>query len=522
VLLGHEAGTYSAVFSPKGELIASGSRDKTVRLWQSARDGQSAVLAGHEAGVYRVAFSPDGARVASTSVDATIRIWDSKSGKSERILRGHADRVYGVAFAPDGATLASGGFDGTVRLWDTKSGEGRVLGKHPGRVYDVAFSSDGKRVATSCADGVGRLWDIGTRQSIELLGHGGELNAIAFRGDARTVVTGGDDGTVRLWDAATGRSVWRAPALLAAPARLFSHRGWRTLAPSGRLPPSPPQPPRETSFMTAIAERALFVSEAAPLACLRTHDERVEVWETAADRRLAEKAMPGIDEVVATGTGCAVRIGRAVRQLDRQGNTVDLSLAAVPRSLAWIGDALLVVAGDEVIRFDAAGRAQGRYKSGVGASAVGRTTLARDGASREMLVVGYHDGNVELIAKDVERPNPRFQQLPSSPVTRIIAGPRETAVVGHADGSLEILDLANGGVLRHARLHGPIVHVLVEGNALYAATSLGASLTWELGAFGMSRCDLLEKVWQEIPVVWQDGGIVEAGRPSAHACGRQN
>jgi hypothetical protein len=108
--------------------------------------------------------------------------------------------------------------------------------------------------------------------------------------------------------------------------------------------------------------------------------------------------------------------------------------------------------------------------------------------------------------------------LPSSPVTRLIAGPRGTVVAGHADGSVGLLDLENGGVLRRARLHGPIAHLLVENDVLYAASSLGPSLAWELSAFGAAWCPLLENVWRQVPVVWQDGRVVPAGRPPSHPC----
>ena len=64
-----------------------------------------------------VVFSPDGTTLASGSRDKTVRLWDAKTVKRKRSFTGHRDWVNSVAFSPDGTTLASGGADGTVLLW---------------------------------------------------------------------------------------------------------------------------------------------------------------------------------------------------------------------------------------------------------------------------------------------------------------------------------------------------------------------------------------------------------------------
>jgi WD40 repeat protein len=135
-------------FSPDGKTVASGSYDKTVRLWDAATGEERQKLKGHDGSVRAVAFSPDGKTAASGSGDWTVRLWDAATGEERQKLEGHDSLVSAVAFSPDGKTVASGSDDETVRLWDAATGEERQkLKGHDGLVSAVAFSPDGKTVA---------------------------------------------------------------------------------------------------------------------------------------------------------------------------------------------------------------------------------------------------------------------------------------------------------------------------------------------------------------------------------------
>ena len=97
--------------------LASGSSDRTIRLWDTVTGAHKQTLTGHRSHVESVAFSPDGITLVSGSGDGTLRLWAVQTGEHLRTLEGHTNGVLSVAYSPDGKTLASGSSDGTVLLW---------------------------------------------------------------------------------------------------------------------------------------------------------------------------------------------------------------------------------------------------------------------------------------------------------------------------------------------------------------------------------------------------------------------
>jgi WD40 repeat protein len=216
VQTGHSGQVLSIAFTGDSKLMASGSVDKTIVLWDPATGFQLRALKGHTGTVGSVAFSPDDKQLASGSADTTIKIWDVPSGREKQTMAGHTLFVSSVAFSPDGKMLASGSGDQTVKLWDVATGrELRTLAAGmpalAGIPIRVAFSRDGKTLATGAQ--LVKLWDVRSGNEIRSI-RVTESNApmerpVAFNYDGSVLATGG--GGVKLWDVATGNALRTLP-----------------------------------------------------------------------------------------------------------------------------------------------------------------------------------------------------------------------------------------------------------------------------------------------------------------------
>ena len=168
---GHGDDVNSVAISPDGRYIVSGSRDRTVRIWDINSGDLLRTLGGHEwGGVNSVAISPDSRYIVSGGgrvlidpfTDSAVQIWDINSGDLLMTLEGHEESVRSVAISPDGRYIVSG--DGkTVRIWDINSGDLLMtLEGHKGGVNSVAISPDGRYIVSGggAFDNTVRIWGI--------------------------------------------------------------------------------------------------------------------------------------------------------------------------------------------------------------------------------------------------------------------------------------------------------------------------------------------------------------------------
>ncbi|MFF7973533.1 TIR domain-containing protein [Streptomyces sp. NPDC007905] len=210
-LRGHTGRVYAVKFRER--VLATGSADGTVRLWDPVSGRCLHVLPIHPRGVWPLALDAEGSLLATGDADGVVTVWDTASGTALHRLPGHSAPVYTVAFGPGNAGLVTGDASTAVRLWDLTTG--RQTGELPGHrsaVYRARFSPDGTLLATGDRgddrrDGTVRVWDLATRTlRHEFPGHSGRVYTLDFHPDGRLLVSGDTDGEVRLWDLAAGGS----------------------------------------------------------------------------------------------------------------------------------------------------------------------------------------------------------------------------------------------------------------------------------------------------------------------------
>ena len=242
------ATTGALAFSPDGQMLATGSRDGQVRIWDvSSRDLIQSIQA-HKKGVNSVAFHPLGKVLASGGNDSVARLWDIDSGErlaqmiggtyavpslaftqqgnNLAIVNGNVIRlrevatgrfvqtirakegIYSLAVSPDESLIASGGVTGAVESWDIVSGEARnsYLDRSaspralPGLIWCVTFNPDGSLLAAAGSDTLIRIWETQTGELLVTFpGHNDSVTSLSFRPDGRVLASGSLDGTLRLW-----------------------------------------------------------------------------------------------------------------------------------------------------------------------------------------------------------------------------------------------------------------------------------------------------------------------------------
>jgi WD40 repeat protein len=213
----HQGGVMALALSPEGKVLASGSQDRAILLWDTDTWIATSPLTGHSGDVIGLAFSPDGSLLASVTSSpdrCAIRLWEVATGRAVGTLGEPTRGLFAVAYSPDGRTLACGGWDGGLHLWDVATGREQltipnVVSRY---VRALAFSPDGQQVATG-GSGPTRLWNPATGKEVPTQRGLPEGICPSFLpGGTMLVGWDYDQGLVTLCEMPSGRvrATWRA------------------------------------------------------------------------------------------------------------------------------------------------------------------------------------------------------------------------------------------------------------------------------------------------------------------------
>ena len=174
-------------------------------------------LEGHTEVVYAVAWKPNTYELATGSLDKTARIWNGDTGQCTRTIKDHAEGVMGIAYSPDGKLLATGSLDRSAKIFDTATWKRQsALTAHQEGITRVAFNQNGTRLATSSLDKTVRVWTIkpGTIENPDrTMGEGDSINACVFSPDGNLLVWGASNNVVKVFngDGTQQKREWKDP-----------------------------------------------------------------------------------------------------------------------------------------------------------------------------------------------------------------------------------------------------------------------------------------------------------------------
>jgi len=208
----HTRIVYTVCASPKDNLLASGSDDKTIRLWRRSSGAKTGVRCIDQitlrSCINAISISPDGGMMAAALDSGWIELYDLGSGKMVGALEGQTtSEVWTVCFSPDGKNIISGALDRAVRIWDVQQRECRwALRGHDEWVNGVSVSPNGNHIVSGSGDKTVRVWDTKTMKCTKTFrGHQDFVRSVCVLDDSNLAVSASDDCQLRVWNIADGK-----------------------------------------------------------------------------------------------------------------------------------------------------------------------------------------------------------------------------------------------------------------------------------------------------------------------------
>lgn len=574
----HHSETISPCISPNGKLVASGSSDNRVLLWDVETGRRRPIALRHEHAVWSTIFTADGDTIITGQEDGEIRLWDVSSGRVRRTMPGHTGGIYDLAIGANEKILASASVDGTMRAWNLEDGtlrwskavgcnhqtvdvdaEGRVLHGCVGRDAGLyVWSIDGERV-DEFDRGTPTTWTAWNGEAVLLQNPTGRLlswrpttgETTELQGEAKDYVIGWDRRSQRIAKADIERFSFVDLDGGNKTAKKFGHHAFTNymgFAPDGRSAVSSGGDGAVRLWDTATAEPKWWTrafASAPPR--LYTHRgwlalDRVPV--TTTDAPAWAPAADGMTFAVTDDRGrrICVHRGEALAAYDERGEPIGTWALPKVDALVATNDACVVMSDGRATRF-ASGKPEVIAEDAVAIRAAGdellvatkEATMVVRGASvrrfgkgggasaivrvGRWIALGFDRGQVRLLDPTTEQLREvALDRSPQSVIEMLVAGPGESLIAGYANGAVVGWDLETGTRLVTGALNGHARYGAVEGDRLVFATELGDFGTWDLSAVGQERCAVLRDVWRRVPVVWANGAPVRAAPPAKHDC----
>ncbi|CAA0813117.1 Transducin family protein / WD-40 repeat family protein [Striga hermonthica] len=214
--IGHMSGIGAVAFSRKSKnFFVSGSSDRTLKVW--SLDGISddaeevstlkakAVVAAHDKDINSLAVAPNDSLVCSGSQDRTACIWRLPDLVSVVVLKGHKRGIWSVEFSPVDQCVITASGDKTVKIWAISDGSClRTFEGHTSSVIRASFITRGTQFVSCGADGLVKLWTVKTNECVATYDqHEDKIWALAIGKQTEMLVTGGDDAVINLWHDST-------------------------------------------------------------------------------------------------------------------------------------------------------------------------------------------------------------------------------------------------------------------------------------------------------------------------------
>ncbi|MBW4613148.1 MAG: WD40 repeat domain-containing protein [Desmonostoc vinosum HA7617-LM4] len=202
----HTDAIWSAAISKDGKTLASGSKDRTIKILNLETSKVKATLRGHTGTIKSLALTNNDQILVSSSSDGTIKIWNLQTNQLMRTVSECFTPIDSVAVSPDGNTIISGDQEGKLRFWNLHTGKltHTVMG-HRGQIFSVAINPNGKVFASGGIDKKIKIWNLQTGKLISTIpAHTDTVRSLAFNPDGTSLASGSWDKTVKVWNWQTG------------------------------------------------------------------------------------------------------------------------------------------------------------------------------------------------------------------------------------------------------------------------------------------------------------------------------